>query len=478
MPIRNNPILGSQAGSTTAQVNALIAAAINEQVPTDLPFAELTGITLVGANDLSGNDQAKVHVSSNRLNLRITPTQYRRIKPTLGARNSLKIVRTNGVVLLDTAVDEFEEFDESAAQDDLVIELDDTGSMSGSEGFVVSIQLTGESGTLWDSYVDGRANADIRNKMENHVNTSVEFAGSGSDLGKGKVYVNSAASIITLRADDLAETPGYRDDLQDGAVIWFTQGSHWLYVRASSEAVESDGFDEAAVKTFTLSYAEHVGSAGIPQSGIPPIPTGSWRMEIFGTFASALGSIMAPRTVKASMLSPDGLTAGQVLGRTAKGDIGGLVDRFTIKKSVSRANSISVTQADSSTYIQFPPEGNGTSATDATKDLVITPQTSGDKVDITWISVGEHGAVDEDHASDVKVEAKVGTGEWTQIYQKDWAVAMKGSIGNPSQIIAVSHSPGVVAECRYRISFKKQANSVVEHGMRQGGMRFQIELTG
>ena len=466
---------GGSGGLTEAEVEALIRA----NRITDLPTAVLDGLTLVGANNLSGNDQMKIHPSSNLLNLRITPAQYALIKPALAGRNNVKIVRTTGQVLLATKVVNYQEFDENLAQDDLVIELNDTGSMTGSEDFTVSLDFRGESADLWDDYVDERAEANFDKKVDSEkfaASDGFAFVGSGSDLQAGKVWVESGANAddLKMRARDASGADTLAAHIHAGTKLLFGDitAAYALVDVESVGAVTGSG----ANRVFSYKFAAHHAQDIVSGTDYP--------LRIYPDLPSALKDIIAPRSVPVWAMAPDGGSAGQVAGVKANGDVGFVTDRHTIKKSITRGETTTDNQANSTTYIQYPPDGTSTAATDSSRDLVVTPQTASDKVDVTWFAIAEYlpnqnTFTDASRRLDVKIERKIGSGSWTEVYQKNYACFGKGVIGNPAQLVVYTDSPNTTDECRYRISFKGIAvDANGNSGMRIGGQRFQIELTG
>ena len=467
---------GSGGGLTEAEVKALIRAARD----TDLPFAGLTGLWLLGSAALSGNGDMKLNTALKLLQVRLATADYQRLKPSLARGNALKIRTGDGLnTWLSTTITNFTEFDESAASDTLDISLNDTGALTdNSTGSNLALDLEDADAEQWNAWADGRAEANFDAKVEGEVfeaSDGFAFVSSGSDLQAGKVWVESGANAddLKMRGRDADGADTLAGKIHAGTLLLYgdIDSAYALVKIESVGAVTGSG----ANRVFSFKFASHRAKGIVSGTDYP--------LRIFPDLPSAIKDIIAPQSLPVWALSPDGGTAGKVVGVKANGDVGFVADRHSIKKSITRAGTTTATQANSTTYIQYPPEGSGTNATDSTKDLVVTPYTTGDVVDISWSAIGEYFSSadtfnDDARRLDVKIERKIGSGSWTQIYQKDYACFGKGTIGNPVQMVVYSDSPNTTEECRYRISFKGHAPDSGNSGMRVGGQRFQIELTG
>ena len=452
---------GGGGGLTEAQVKALIRASRD----TDLPFAGLTGLSLVGSAALTGNNQMKLNTSLKLLQLRVATADYQRLKPTLAEPNAIRIKTGDGLnTWLSTTITNFTEFDESAASDTLDISLDSTGSLSdNSTGSNLALDLEDADAEQWNAWADGRAEANFDGKVEGEVfeaSDGFAFVSSGSDLQSGKVWVESGANAddLKMRGRDADGADTLAAKIHAGTLLLYgdIDSAYALIKIKSVEAVTGSG----ANRVFAYKFSSHRAKGIVAGTDYP--------LRIFPDLPSAIKDIIAPQSLPVWALSPDGGAVGKVIGVKANGDVGFVEDRHAVIKAWTRTEITTQTQADYNSYSQYPnPSSSG--YTSASDDLVFNPLEAGDKVDLTWTAIAEF--VNDGDGLDVRIDRKTGTGSYTQIYQKDYAV-FSGStddIGNPPQIVTFTDSPNTTEEVRYRIMFKRRSTN----GQRVGSQTFK-----
>ena len=447
---------GSGGGLTQAQVLDLIRA----NMDADLPFAGLTGLSIVDA--LTGTGQVVVNDGLNLVQLRITPAQYRLLKPSLSVGNSFKL-KQGGSALIDTTITRFEEFDESAAADTLDISLSsvtyapDGGDLplTGAE-----VEIGDADASLWNSYVDGRAEANFDAKVDGEkfeASDGFEFVASPSDIQAGKVWVETGAGAddMTTRARDADGADTLAGKIHPGTLLLYGDiASSYALIRiASVGAVTGSGADR--VFNFTFSDHRAVGTL-----------TGDQPLRIFPDLPSALKDIIAPRSVPPWALDPGSGTAGQVLGVKGNGDIGLIRDQHSVLDSVSipkgtgaNAGSISLT-----TSFQVLPRYE-TGGSDANGEVSAVLANADDEFQIRFDSVAGSLGVNtwsdpKVYRGDVKVEAKYGDAAWTELTSQEYAIfALQGQNVNATYIW--SDTPGaahVGKTIKYRFSWKYTAH--------------------
>ena len=438
---------------------------IRANMDADLPFAGLTGLTIASA--LGAAKTATINGSANIVNLRLTPAQYRQISPSLAVGNSIKI-KAGATTYLDTTITRFEEFDESAANDDLAISVDSATTPGSLPVHDADLEIGDADASLWNSYVDGRAEANFDAKVEGEkfeASDGFEFVGSGSDLQPGKVWVETGAGAddMKTRARDADGADTLAGKIHAGTLLLYGDiaASYALIKIASVGAVTGSG----ASRVFSFTFSDHRAVGTL---------TGDQPLRIFPDLPSALKDIIAPRSVPPWALDPGNGTAGQVLGVTSGGDIGLVADRHVVTKAVTKSDTTTQEVANYSTFTQYPNIGETDGGTQSTDDLVFQPLEAGDKVDLMWSAIAEF--VTTGRGLDVRIDRKIGSGNWTQIYTKDFAVWTGGedpqiNVGNPTQLVVYTDSPNTTDEVRYRIMFRQR-----QVGQRVGNQRFRGDL--
>ena len=179
-----------------------VAEAIRYRAESDLPEAVLSGLSLVGSAALSANNQVKISLSLDTVKIRVSKASWDSIKKLVKRGNTLKLQSANGASThFSEPITRFEEFDESGTTDDIVISLDDIStSLTDASTGDVRILIESESASLWDDYIDKRAEANFDAKVDSKVlqaSDGFEFVNSGNDLAAGKVWVETGPRTRT-----------------------------------------------------------------------------------------------------------------------------------------------------------------------------------------------------------------------------------------------------------------------------------------
>ena len=409
---------GDGSGLTEAQVKALIRA----NRDTDLPFAGLTGLTVV--DTLTGPGQISGNTALNLMQLRITPAQYRLIKPSLSVGNSLKVV-VGGLNRLNTTITRFEEFDESATSDTLDISVDDVPVFWSHIVAPVSgavLDIGDADAVLWNRYVDERAEANFDSKVEGEkfeASDGFEFVGSGSDIQAGKVWVESGvgADDMKMRARDAGGADTLAGKIHPGTVLLFgdVTSSHAVIRIATVGAVTGSGSN----RVFSYTFSDHHAVGTL--SGDQPL-------RIFPDLPSALKDIIAPRSVPVWAIDPGSGVAGQVIGVKSGGDIGLISDKAADANGLSETggSNIGTTtfgQVDgfsnlSASGLLPVPHPNSSSTPAGTGEITVTPQSASSKFKCEFdLSFGYINSALEYRLSFGLIR-KIGTGSWSLVNEK------------------------------------------------------------
>ena len=295
-----------------------VAEAIRYRAESDLPEAVLSGLSLVGSAALSANNQVKISLSLDTVKVRLSKDSWDSIKKLVKRGNTLKLQSANGASThFSEPITRFEEFDESGTTDDIVISLDDIStSLTDASTGDVRILIESESASLWDDYIDKRAEANFDSKVDSKVlqaSDGFEFVSSGNDLAAGKVWVETGpgADEMKMRGKNAGAADTVADNIHVGTVLLFGDPT------ASHALVQING-----VQTPTGSGANRVFMFGFSAHHAVGTLSGDQPLRIFPDLPSALKSIIAPRSVPVWALAPDGGAAGQAIGIKAGGDVG------------------------------------------------------------------------------------------------------------------------------------------------------------
>ena len=411
---------GEGGGLTEAEVKALI----RNSRDTDLPFTGTTGLTLVSsATALTVDRQVKFTPSLSLMQVRLATTDYRVISPALGVGNTVKLLNSSGVAVLNTTITRFEEFDESAASDTLDISLDSLGTIDGTEtGTGYTLNLEDADAELWNSYVDERAEANFDSKVEGEkfeASDGFEFVGSGSDLQAGKVWVESGvgADDMKMRARDAGGADTLAGKIHPGTVLLFgdVTSSHAVIRVATVGTVTGAG----ANRVFSYTFSDHHAVGTL---------TGDQPLRIFPDLPSAWKSIVAPRSVPVWAIDPGSGVAGQVIGVRAGGDIGLITDKKAVPQGLSATGGDSIGTTTFGQVNDFSnlsaagllpvPHPNQSSTPAGTGEITVTPQSASSKFKCEFdLSFGYINSALEYRLS-FALARKIGTGNWTVANQK------------------------------------------------------------
>ena len=412
-----------------------VAEAIRYRAESDLPEAVLSGLSLVGSADLSANNQVKISLSLDTVKVRLSKDSWDSIKKLVKRGNTLKLQSANGASThFSEPITRFEEFDESGTTDDIVVSLDDIStSLTDASTGDVRILIESESASLWDDYIDKRAEANFDSKVDSKVlqaSDGFEFVNSGNDLAAGKVWVETGpgADEMKMRGKNAGAADTVADNIHVGTVLLFGDPT------ASHALVQING-----VQTPTGSGANRVFMFGFSAHHAVGTLSGDQPLRIFPDLPSALKSIIAPRSVPVWAIDPGSGVAGQVIGVKAGGDIGLITDKKATPQGLSATGGDSIGTTTFGQVNDFSnlsaagllpvPHPNQSNTPAGTGEITVTPQSAASKFKCEFdLSFGYINSTLEYRLS-FALARKIGTGNWTVANQKTNIVQADGIDG-------------------------------------------------
>lgn len=307
---------GSGGGLTEAEVKALIRASKN----TDLPFAGLTGLSLVGSAALTGNNQIKIVNAENLVQIRLARTDYQRLKSSLAFGN-LFTLRQSSDKYFSTFITRFEEFNEIAASDTLDISLSGIADFLDSDTGTVDIEIEDADAEQWNDYVDGRAQDVLERDFASLILTGGDSLSytttTDPNIPSGSFRI-AADRTITIRAKDAAMAAKLRKQLINGKDISFHKNSSEAAAQIDSAVTEKAGVSPAQ---FSFSVTAHAalgsdfssGATGFTLEVVSPIVSAVFDNVPHGTIpVAALAE--AVTSMQKSLSAEGGNAIGSLFG--------------------------------------------------------------------------------------------------------------------------------------------------------------------
>lgn len=199
-----------RAGTDDAKFTtpSVVNAAIEYARTSDIPEASLTGMELVGTGTIDAVNEMKLN-TGNFLNIRLSAASYGTLKPLLHQGNTVEFIATDGTVEMTTTMDRAEEFDESAATDDLVINLNSIGSLTLSSNFTnLTLRIRAKWADGFEQAVDDFLSTNLTAANTSIVVTHATGENHGVTISVGTVtldYINAGAAtsgqVLTVSAN-------------------------------------------------------------------------------------------------------------------------------------------------------------------------------------------------------------------------------------------------------------------------------------